>query len=76
VLSNIYLAEKKQRTLRGSHGGFKSMQQPESFLRDPQTRQLLLQFKRQQRAMFEELADIPEGTAWWNPLRELKKDWA
>ena len=71
ILSNIYLAEKGRKSLRGGHDGA-TMQQPENFLKNERYKQLLLKFKGEQRAFFDELSNIPKEKAWWNPLRELR----
>jgi hypothetical protein len=78
VLSNIYLAEKKQTSLRANHSdGFTPLARPREFLHnaqqvnmDPVT--LLKNFRRAQGSFFDDLADIPEDKAWWNPVRELE----
>jgi hypothetical protein len=72
VVSNIYLAEKKKNELRASHDGFAVLARPDDFLKTPLHRQLLRKFRAAQPDLFEELADIPERKAWWNPVRELR----
>jgi hypothetical protein len=71
ALSNIYLAEKGRKFLRADHADFKPMAQPENFLKIPQNKRILLKFKGEQRAFFDELAKIPAKKAWWNPLSAL-----
>jgi hypothetical protein len=72
VLTNIYLAEKRQQDLRGSHDAFTRMLQPREFLKNPRYKQLLRNFRNKQGDFFDALADIPEEKAWWNPVRELR----
>jgi Effector protein len=77
VVSNIYLAEKKQRHLRESHSGFGRLPRPEAFLTNPQNvnlhpKDLLRNFRAAQQSFFDGLADIPPSKAWWNPVREIK----
>jgi len=72
VLTNIYMAERGKMILRKDHGGFVDMPQPDFFLKNPQYRNLLRNFKNKARAFYNELANIPVQTAWWNPVRELR----
>jgi hypothetical protein len=71
TLTNIYSAE-TGRKLRGSHHGFPLMPQPRDFLKNPLSKHLLRHFKDAQPKFYDELAAIPAGKAWWNPVRELK----
>jgi hypothetical protein len=72
VLTNIYMAETGATILRKDHHGFVSMPQPRDFLKNPQYVNLLRNFKHKQRDFYDDLADIPAGKAWWNPVRELR----
>jgi hypothetical protein len=76
VLTNIYLAEKNQRDLRANHDGHATLPRPRDFLKNPQHVDmspvtLLQNFERAQGDFYLALANIPEGKAWWNPVREL-----
>jgi hypothetical protein len=73
VLTNIFLAEKKQRNLRANHSSFNVLLRPEAFLTAPNNLSLLRKFRHAQRTVFDALADIPPDKAWWNPARELKQ---
>jgi len=72
VLSNIYLAEKKQRDLRANYEDFIALPHPEAFLTNPENASLLNNFRAKQQPFFDALAGIPEQKAWWNPVRDLK----
>jgi hypothetical protein len=73
VLTNVYLAEKKQRNLRANHSSFDVLPRPEAFLATPNNLSLLRNFRHAQPTFFDALADIPPDKAWWNPARELKQ---
>jgi hypothetical protein len=71
ALTNIYLAEKKQKALRTSNQEFIPLPHPEAFLGNPASVRLLQEFHGQQSSFFDALAAILQDKAWWNPIRDL-----
>jgi len=71
ALTNIFLAEKKQRDLRRDHVEFVVLPHPETFLRNPANVALLKGFRGNQQSFFDALAAIAQDKAWWNPARDL-----
>lgn len=76
VLANVYLAEKKQKSLRANHEGHATLASPEKFLDNvqqinPSPKTLLARLFNEQQRFFKELADITEQSAWWNPVRDF-----
>ena len=71
-MTNIYLAEKKQTSLRTDDEDFIPLPHPEAFLKKAADVTLLQNFRGNQQAFFDALAAIPAEKAWWNPVRDLK----
>jgi hypothetical protein len=71
VVTNIYMAEKHEHTMRHGHGDFVPMAQPRDFLKIENYKQLLRNFRHAARDFYNALGRIPEEKAWWNPIREL-----
>jgi hypothetical protein len=74
VITNIYLAEKKQTDLRASHHGHTVLKHPARFLDEThinlQPRVLLERLRLRQLTLFEALAQIGSDAAWFNPVRQ------
>jgi hypothetical protein len=76
VLTNIYLSNKGQTRLRASHHGFATLDHSERFFNNGQhvglsPRTLMARFYLHQRIFFNDLAQIPEAFARFNPAREF-----
>jgi hypothetical protein len=79
VITNVYLAEKGQMHLRGSHKGHTYLDHPEKFLDNAQhvnlsPRMLLERLRLTQSSLFQLLADIGPPQAWFNPVRDYSDE--